>query len=215
MGRVGITSLGLALLMAGLCAGELIPKIGPLLAELRPLVAFFMYVGLGWSMGDAYSERSGTRRALLVSVALAGHLLLYSTPLIVGYYTFPARVAAAMAKSEGRRMSYGEATAIARAFLAKETGLYGPPAYAVYSMRQSLTPSNAGEHIAREFEDVDDLGGCIAALLNVVLYTIPIALKWLLVGKLHLVGEAGYIGLVFWYIVALSFSLFGLRMEMK
>jgi hypothetical protein len=199
--------------MAALPAGELIPWVGPLFRELRPVAAFFVYLGLGWSLGGAYSELRGGASGALLSVGLAIHLVLYSIPLIVGYYTFPVKVAAAIEKSEGSRPSYSVAAAAAQVFLEKETGFHGVPAYAIYSMRQSLLANSAQEYIGHEFDGVDDPVGCAVALLNIVLYLVPIGLKWLLVTKFHLMNEPAYISLVFWYLVAMGFSYYGFRKE--
>ena len=216
MRSVAMTSIGMALLMAALCAGELIPYLGPFFGEFRPVAAFFLYFGLGFLMGDAYSEATARRRGLLLTVALAGHLLLFATPFVAGYYILPAKVAAAAKKNnDGKDLKYSDAAVSTRVFLEKETECHGVAAYAIYSMRQSMEASNAGEHVAHQFEGVDGLGSCLAALINIVLYTIPIALKWLLVSKLHVVGDPAYIGLAFWYLVALAFSFFGLREGME
>jgi hypothetical protein len=203
--------IGLILIMAAMCAGELVPALGGFLHAIEPVIAFLLYVSLGFIAASKIGDRPAESRALIIS-SLVVHFLLYSTPFVVGYYTFPAKIAKAMTKERGTEVSYAEAATSLKIILEKETGSSGIPGYAVYTERRSLSAANIKEYAARQFEDVDDLGPLLAALLNVILYTIPIGLKWLLTNTLEIVREPGYIGLVFWYLVALGFYIFGLIM---
>lgn len=207
MARTLAYSIGLILIMAAVCAGELVPGLGTFLREFNPVVAFFLYIGLGYITGSKVGSLP-TARALVVCSLLA-HFLLYSTPFIVGYYTFPAKIAKSMTKARGTEVSYAEAATSLKAFLERETRFHGIPAYAVYSERRSLMAANLKEYAARKFEDVDDLGSLLAAILNIMLHSIPILLKWLLTDKLAIVHEPGYIGLIFWYLMSLGFYVFG------
>jgi hypothetical protein len=200
-------SLGLVLIMAAVSAGEVVPGLGTFLREFRPVVAFFLYFGLGYITSSRIASLPAARG--LVACSLLGHFLLYSTPFLVGYYTFPAKMAKSMTEEKGTEVSYTEAAASLKTFLASETRFHGVPAYAVYSERRSLMAANIKEYAAHQFEDVDDLGPLLAAILNVILYSIPIGLKWFLVDTLGVVHEPGYIGLVFWYLAALGFYAFG------
>jgi hypothetical protein len=193
------------LVMGALSAGAWSPNfLGEFCREIQPLIAFFLYFGLGYTVGS----NLGASRALVVC-SLIAHLLLYVTPFAVGYYQASSQIAESMAKETGSEVSHAQAAASFDLFLEKGTGFQGIPGYAVYSERRSLSAANVKEYAARQFEDVDDLGPLLSAVLNTVLYTIPIALKWLLTDKLTIVGEPGYIGLVFWYLVALAFFIFG------
>ena len=203
----------LVVAMAALSAAELLPWVGPFFRELRPIGAFFVYFGLGWLLGSADSGSKVSSRGALLCVGLIFHLVLYSMPMVVGYYSFPIKIASAEEKSDGKRPSYDEAAVAGDRFLEQQTGLSGVPAYAIYSTRQSLLADGIQKQIDRQFESVDGPVGCAVALLNVILYIIPIALKALLVNKLEVLEEPAYIGLVFWYLVTLAFTYYGYRKE--
>jgi hypothetical protein len=195
--------------MAALSAGGWSPNfLGTLCRELKPVVAFFLFLGLGYITGSKLDRLHNGSRVLVV-LSLIAHLLLYLTPSIVGYYKASEGLAKSMTKERGVETGRAQAATSLDIFLEKETGFQGVPAYAVYSERRSLASANIKEYAAKQFEDVDDLGPLIAALLNIVLYTIQMALKWLLTDTLSIVDDPGYIGLVFWYLVALGFYIFG------
>lgn len=199
---------GLLAIMAAITAGELVPWIGGFLHEINPIIAFFLYLGLGYITASRLGSVPSATRTLIVSSLLA-HLALYSTPFVVGYYTFPAKVANSMAAEGSPEVSYSEAATAIKVLIERETSLHGIPAYALYSERLSLTAASLSAYIAKQCDDIDDLGGLLTALLNIVLHTIPIGLKWLLTDKLMLVHEPGYIGLIFWYLASLGFYIFG------
>jgi hypothetical protein len=196
------------LIMAALTAGQWNPTFGPFLRELTPVAAFFLYFGLGYITSDKKS-RLLTGGGVLVALSLVAHLFLYSTAFIVGHYEASSKLAVDMAKEKHSDVSYAEAAASLDLFVEKETGFRGIPGYAVYSERRSIAAANIKEYAGKQLEDVDDLGPLLAALLNILLYTIPITLKWLLTDTFEIVHEPGYIGLVFWYLVALGMFTFG------
>lgn len=210
MARTLTYSFLLILVMAVVSAGEWVPRVGTFFHELAPIVAFFLYLGLGYIAGSKLRELPTSGR-VLVACSLLAHFLLYSTPYLVGYYMLPSDLAKSMTKERGAEVSYSEAAAALSSVLEKETGLHGVPAYAVFSERRSLTAANVKDYVARQFEDVDDLGPLLAAIVNTVLHTLPVGLKWLLTDRLEIVREPGYIGLVFWYLAAFGFYGFGFR----
>jgi len=198
--------------MAALSAGDLLPWVGPFFREFQPIGAFFVYFGLGWMLASADSD-SRAPFGVLLCVGVVFHLVLYSMPTVVGYYTYPVKIAALEEKSGGERPSYEFAAAAGDKYLEQQTGFRGIPGYAIYTMRKSLMVENIQKEANRYSENLDGPVDCAAALLNIVLFIIPIALKGLLVNKLHVLKEPAYIGLVFWYFVTLAFTYYGYRKE--
>lgn len=198
----------LMLVMAAVTAGAWLPGVGGFFHEVAPVAAFFVYFGFGVATGGKVGGLPGSARGI-VACSIIALFAIYSTPFIVDYYRSPAKLAEAMAKEKGTGVSYAEAAASLDLFVAKETGVHGLPGYAIYSERSSLATASIGEYASRQFDDVDGLGGILAALLNIVLFTIPIGLKWLLCDTWKMVREPGYIGLVFWYLTALGFFIGG------
>ena len=186
--------------------GELIPYVGPLFQELNPVIAFFIFIGLGRFAADKVSKLAPPGRAWFLAYMLVVCSLTFVSPYVAGYYTFPVIVARAMAVEKHVELTYEQASTSVKELLRHETGSAGVIGYAIYSERSQLVGRNLGEYVGRQFEDVDGLGGLLGALINIILHTIPMLLKWILCDKLAWVGEARLVGLVFWYLFSLSLS---------
>jgi hypothetical protein len=198
----------LMLVMVAVTAGTWLPGVGGFFHEVAPVAAFCVYFGFGFSRGEKTEGLPGSTKGIVLC-SLIALTAIYSAPYIAEYYRSPVKLAEAMSKERGTVVTYAEAAAALDLFVGKETGVHGIPGFAIYSERSSLTASSLGEYASHQFDDVDDLGGILAALLNIVLFTIPIGVKWLLCDTWKVVHEPGYVGLVFWYLAAIGFFTVG------
>lgn len=106
-------------------------------------------------------------------------------------------------------VTYNESAEALRARLLKETGGTGILAFSIYSERLPLNATSYKEFIKSELEDIDDFLPLLTAIINITLQSIPMLFKWILCDKLGLIREAGWVGLVFWYIFSLTLAYFG------
>ncbi len=189
----------------------IIPYVGPIFQWLGPFLAFFIFFHIGQHASDAAKGLTPARRTLLLGYAFVVCTCTFAVPYVAGYYTYPVKVGRAIATSQHVDLTYGQASNAVRGLLRKETGSDGLIAYAIYSERLQLSADSYGKYVGAQFEDVDDLGGFIGALINIVLHTIPMLLKWAVCDKLKWVAEAGFVGFGFWYLVSVVLSYLGYR----
>lgn len=192
-----------------LSLGALIPYVGSMFQGLGPILAFFIFFFIGQHAGNNAKGFTPTRRALLLGYAFLVCTSTFAAPYVADYYTYPVKVARAVAAEKHVRLTYAQAANSAKARLRRQTGSDGVIAYAWYTERLQLSAHSYGEYVGRQFEDIEGLGGVIAAGLNIALHTIPLFLTWALCDKLGWVREAGWVGLGFWYLVAVALSCWG------
>jgi hypothetical protein len=189
-----------------LSLGELIPYVGPLLQQLNPVIAFFIFIGLGLFAAEKASKLTPARRTLFLAYTLVVCSLTYISAYVAGYYTFPVTVARAVAAEKHVELTYEQASTSVRELLRQETGSDGVIGYAIYSERRQLVGRNLADYAGRQFEEAEGLEGLLGALLNIILHTIPMLLRWILCDKLAWVVEAGLVGLTFWYLFSVVLS---------
>lgn len=191
----------------------IIPYVGVIFQWLGPILAFFIFVAIGQHAGEKAKRLTPARRALFLGYALVVCTFTFAGPYVAGYYTYPVKVARNVAAEKHVNLTYEQASNAVKALLSQETGSDGVIAYAIYSERLQLSARSYGEYVGSQFEDIDDLGGLIGAVLNIILYTIPMLLKWALCDKLGWVGEAGLVGLGFWYLFSVALSYVAYRVS--
>jgi hypothetical protein len=184
----------------------IIPYVGVVFQWLGPILAFFIFFAIGQHAGEKAKRLTPARRALLLGYALVVCTFTFAAPYVAGYYTYPVKVARTVAAEKHVDLTYEQASNDVKALLREETGSDGVIGYAIYSERLQLAARSYGEYVGSQFEDIDDLGGLISAVLNIILHTIPMLLKWALCNKLGFVGEAGLVGLGFWYLFSVALS---------
>jgi hypothetical protein len=192
-----------------LSLGALIPYVGGFVSEIGSILAFFVFFFIGDHAGGKAKRLTRGRRAAMFVYALVACTLTFATPYAAGYYTRPVTFARTVAAEKHVTVTYEEASTSIKALLRQETGSDGVIASAIYGERVQLSAHSLGQYISGQFDDVDDLEGIVSAVVNTVLHTIPMLLKWVLCDKLGWVSEPGFIGLGFWYLVALALSCWG------
>jgi len=188
---------------------SIIPYAGGIFKELAPFVAFYIFFTIGQYSGDKAKWLSLRSGYLLIGYVLIVCTVTFASPYLAGYYTYPVKVTRSFAAEKHVNLNYEQASNTAKEYLRQETGSDGVIAYAIYSARPQLSAHSYGEYVSRQFDDIDDLGGFIAAGINIVLHTIPIFLTWILCFKLGWVGEAGLVGLGFWYLFYVGLCYIG------
>lgn len=199
-----------ALIQVLLTLAAVIPYVGVVFQFIRPIAAFFIFAGMGLLAGEMAEKLSATQKRVVLTCVLIAASISFVGPYVAGYYTHPVRIARSLAE-KNLSVTYGKATDVMKSSLLQETGSSGVLAYALYSERLQLSARSVGNFFASEFEDVDDLGGIIAALINTVLHAIPWLLKLAICDGLGWVSEAGAIGLAFWYLFSLLLTYIGFR----
>jgi hypothetical protein len=192
-----------------LSLGALIPVVGPLFQWLAPMLAFFVYFFVGAHAADLTKSATSVQRTLVAALALVVGTCAFASPYVVEYFTLPIRVSRNVLEEQEEIITYQQASREVRTLLRKDMGSDGVLASAIYSERRQLTAQSYGEYFSKQFEDLDDLGGLVAAVVNSALHAIPMTLKLVLCDKLEWVGEPGAVGLVFWYLVAMALVCFG------
>lgn len=188
------------------------PVVGPFFSLVAPVCAFFCYLLYGATIYDVADELKGVSKILLIGLAILLHFFIYITPFVVGYFTFPVKVQRSVEKSRQVQISYRKSFDLSQSMFVEKTGSSGILGYAKYDMRQQLSAESVGEYVDKKLKHLDGLGSFISAVINTILYVIPVFLKWLLADTLSLVEEPAYIGLGFWYLVGLFWSAVGYRM---
>ena len=200
--------------IALLKAATLIPYVGVLIQFLLPFVVFFVYFFIGVYGGErASNETEPAKKRLLLGYTFLICTMTFASPFIIGYYTYPVKVVQNISAVNHKSVTYTQASEIIKNELNDKIGYSGMIAFAIYTERLQLTSDNFGEYCGQQFEDVDDLGGIISAVINIILHAIPMLLKWLLCTKLGFVSEAGFVVLTFWYLFSMLLSYFGWKSE--
>ena len=194
-----------------LTLAAVIPYVGGLFQFLQPILAFFLFVGIGLLTGSSTEKVPSRQRRPVLLFLIAAASLCFAGPYVVGYYTYPVKIARSVASNPNLNLTYSQAFDAMKSSLRQETGSDGVVAYALYTERLQLSANSFGKFVSSEFEDVDDFGGIISAIINTVLHAIPLLVKLLLCDTLRWVAEAGIIGLVFWYLLALALTYVGFR----
>lgn len=202
-----------AILRSLLSFTELIPYVGAFFQAINPIIAFFIFLSIGWYAGGEAKDLTQVRRTLFLAYALVACSLTYIAPYVAGYYTLPLKVARTVAAQKHVELTYREASNSVRTLLRQETGSDGVIAYAIYSQRSQLAGRSFVDYCARQFEEVYDLLDIPIALINIILHAIPFLLKWLLCDKLAWIGigEASLISLTFWYLFSVTLLYVGYR----
>jgi hypothetical protein len=193
--------------------GEVIPYIGVLFQLFKPILFFFLFCYLGVSLGEMAQKNEFFKRSTLFVYLILVCTISYVNIHAIGYYAVPLKVIKAVNEKTHKVISYSEASVEIDKLLLKEVGSKGVLSFAIYTERIKLRENTFKKHITGQFQDIDDLGGLISAVINIILISIPMALKWILNIKLQWVSEVGLIGLVFWYLIALLFSYLGWKSE--
>ena len=196
-------------IQALLSLGALIPYVGGFISEIQSILAFVVFYFIGDHAGGKAQGVTGGRRAGIIIYALVACTLTFATPYAAGYYTRPVIFARSIAAEKHVTVTYEEASNLIKALLRQETGSDGVIASAIYGERVQLSAHSLGQYISGQFDDLDDLEGIVSAVVNIVLHTIPMLLKWVLSDKFGWVSEPGFIGLGFWYLVSLALSCWG------
>ena len=188
---------------------ELIPYVGGFVQLIEPLIAFYLFVFIGISFGEKLRESKSLGTSFLFTCIIGVCTLTFAAPYIVGYYTYPIKLAQQVTKETRQDATYAQASSVIKDLLNKEVGSDGIVSYAIYIERRQLSSRNLSEYAGQQFEEIDDLGGVIAAIVNVILHAIPLLLKSILCTQLGWVSEAGLIGIIFWYLFSLLLSFLG------
>ena len=85
--------LGPMVLRLLLSLGELIPYVGSFLQQFNPVLAFFIFIGIGLYAGEKAEGLTPASRTLFLAYALVVCSLTYIGPYVAGYYTFPVKAA--------------------------------------------------------------------------------------------------------------------------
>jgi hypothetical protein len=194
-----------------LTAAGAIPYIGDLFESLRPVLAFIIFVGIGF-LGRSIAEHfTPTKRAAFFAVIALGCAITFASPYVIGYYTWPLKVGRAVEAERHVQITYAEAATAAKSFLRQETGSDGVTAYALYTERVHLSAKSFGEFTAHQFEEVEGIESLLGAVINVILHAIPMLLKLIFCDKLMWITEAGMLGIIFWYLIAVTLAYFGYK----
>lgn len=191
----------------------IIPYIGSIFQLLGSIIGFFVFFFIGMHGAEKAKGNKPAIRSFLFGYVFIVCTLTFAVPYIVGYYTYPIKVSRNFTKETHSSMTNMQASKAIKDMLITETGSDGIVAYAIYSERQQLSVSSYGKFVGNQFEDVDDLGGIVGAIINIILYSIPMLLKWIICDKLELIKEAGFVGLFFWYFFSLTLSYIGWKSE--
>ena len=189
----------------------IIPYVGFIFQSITPFVAFGVFFFIGVHTRSAATGLGPHGRTLLICYAGLVCTCTFVAPYVSGYYTYPVTVARAVSASRHVEVSYGQASKVGKALLRTETGGDGVLAYAVYSERRRLSAKSFGEYVGSQFEDIDSPEGFIGAVVNVVLWSVPMLLKWVLCDKLKWVVDGAYVGLMFWYAFSVTLSYWGYK----
>jgi hypothetical protein len=186
-----------------------IPYVGALIQFLVPIIAFFLFFYIGLFGGEKANGNKPSKKIFLFGFTLLVCTLTFAIPYVVGYYTYPLKVARKVKEQKHTIMTYSQASELITGALNKEIGSDGFFSYALYTEELQLSAKSFNAYLNEQFEDVDDLGSLIAAIVNTILHAVPILLKGLLCTKLGWVKEAGSVGLMFWYLLSFALMYFG------
>jgi hypothetical protein len=212
----GLVLLLPVMLQATVAASLLIPFIGDLVSSIWKVLVLWLWIVLGSQFGEIMWGRRGAARAAVALYSLCVVTLTFVSTYAVGYYTVPIGIRRQMDLTPEQRTvaTYAFVASAVRERIRAETGFGGIAGHAIFAERQHLSREAFGEFVGSQYEEAGqegEEGAFLTATINVLLYSIPVVMKFALSDKLHWVREPGLIGLSFWYVLTLLLVYIGYR----
>ena len=173
-----------------------IPFIGKFLSGFVPVARFFMYALMAIELQEILDYKSLKQKISKFQIVLIAFCfsVVFTSSYFAEYVHYPYKIAHRLDASPAK---------ISREFeshLKRQTGSSGFIGFMKFKFEQPVRIS--GDEIDSVTGDVDDLGGLVIAIINLILLIFPLILFFILNNLLGLQIGGGLIYFAFWYVMS-------------
>ncbi|MGL4503122.1 MAG: hypothetical protein ACRCU2_28930 [Planktothrix sp.] len=173
-----------------------IPFIGKFLSGFVPVARFFMYGFMGLEFKEILKSKPLDQKVNKLKVMLIAlcFSVVFTSSYFAEYVHYPYRLAYRLDASPAK---------VSRDFdshLKRQTGSSGFIGFMKFKFEQPVRVS--GDQIESVAGDVEDLGGLVIAIINLILLIFPLILFFILNNLLGLQIGGGLIYFTFWYVMS-------------